>query len=122
VNVHLTATEHEDSIIFLHHVKDGPASQSYGLQVAKLAGVPDSVIVSAKKRLRELEAQGAESDLTLSPVRMKDEVEANSPTQQSDLFATQTSEVERELAELALDELSPKQALDALYQLKTLMH
>jgi DNA mismatch repair protein MutS len=122
VNVHLTATEHEDSIIFLHHVKDGPASQSYGLQVAKLAGVPDSVIVSAKKRLRELEAQGSESDLRPSPVPMKNEIEANSPTQQSDLFATQTSEVERELAELALDELSPKQALDALYQLKTLMH
>lgn len=40
VNVHLTATEHDDSIVFLHNVHDGPASQSYGLQVAKLAGVP----------------------------------------------------------------------------------
>ena len=55
VNVHLTATEHDDSIVFLHNVHDGPASQSYGLQVAKLAGVPQDVIRNAKTQLSHLE-------------------------------------------------------------------
>ena len=55
VNVHLDATEHGDNIIFLHRVKEGPASQSYGLQVAKLAGIPQPVIVQAKSKLQQLE-------------------------------------------------------------------
>src|SRR5690606_751521 len=54
-NVHLSAIEHKDSIVFLHAVQAGPASQSYGLQVAQLAGVPPAVIRSARRRLAELE-------------------------------------------------------------------
>ena len=54
-NVHLDATEHADNIIFLHRVKNGPASQSYGLQVAKLAGVPRHVISNAQHKLAQLE-------------------------------------------------------------------
>lgn len=54
-NVHLSAVEHQDSIIFMHQVKPGPASQSYGIQVAQLAGVPQAVINSAKSKLKELE-------------------------------------------------------------------
>ncbi|MFK7885596.1 MAG: DNA mismatch repair protein MutS [Gammaproteobacteria bacterium] len=57
VNVHLDAVEHDDELIFLHAVKDGPANQSYGLQVAQIAGVPRSVISAARGYLKELEAQ-----------------------------------------------------------------
>ena len=56
-NLHLDATEHGDQLIFMHKVKDGPANQSYGLQVAKLAGVPPKVIRRAGKYLAELEQQ-----------------------------------------------------------------
>src|SRR5690606_10325520 len=55
-NVHLSAVEHKDSIVFLHAVQPGPASQSYGLQVAQLAGVPQTVIRAARRHLAELEA------------------------------------------------------------------
>ena len=57
VNVHLDATEHNDNIVFLHSIQEGPASQSYGLQVAKLAGVPRDVIDLAKQQLQQLEAK-----------------------------------------------------------------
>jgi DNA mismatch repair protein MutS len=60
VNVHLDAVEHDDELIFLHAVKDGPANQSYGLQVAQIAGVPRSVISAARGYLKELEAQQRE--------------------------------------------------------------
>ena len=56
-NIHLDATEHGDKIIFLHKIMTGPANQSYGLQVAKLAGVPDKVIQQAKTKLIELESK-----------------------------------------------------------------
>ena len=58
-NVHLSAVEHKDSIVFLHAVQDGPASQSYGLQVAQLAGVPPAVIRAARKHLARLVRLGA---------------------------------------------------------------
>ncbi len=54
-NVHLDATEHGDELVFLHSVKPGPASRSYGLQVAQLAGVPREVIASARRYLQQLE-------------------------------------------------------------------
>ncbi|WP_091909255.1 DNA mismatch repair protein MutS [Chitinasiproducens palmae] len=62
-NVHLSAVEHQDGIVFLHTVDEGPASQSYGLQVAQLAGVPPAVIRQARRQLSELEmrSQGAPS-------------------------------------------------------------
>jgi len=114
-NVHLTATEHDDSIIFLHNVKDGAASQSYGLQVAKLAGVPDPVIHAAKERLLELE----NDDHSMGKQTPKQD---NAITEiagfQSDLFASEPSALELHLRELDPDALSPRQALDALYELK----
>jgi len=107
VNVHLDAVEHRDHIVFLHSVEEGPASQSYGLQVAQLAGVPATVIQQAKKRLLQLEQQG----MTASP--------------QGDLFATAPTAVTEEehpalemLRHSAPDELSPKAALELIYQLK----
>jgi DNA mismatch repair protein MutS len=110
-NVHLSAIEHQHSIVFLHSVNEGAASQSYGLQVAALAGVPQSVIRTAKKQLRVLEQNSA----------------AQSP--QGDLFDHRRIEPEEPeehpllaaLRELQPDELSPKEALERLYQLKKLM-
>ncbi len=115
-NVHLSAVEHKDSIVFLHAVQEGPASQSYGLQVAQLAGVPQPVIRAARKHLALLEAQSSAS------------------WGQFDLFSTETlsaqavedAELEAAPAVKALqaidpDSLSPREALDALYQLKRLI-
>ncbi len=108
-NIHLDAIEHKDSIVFLHAVEEGPASQSYGLQVAALAGVPGSVTRAAKRYLLELEQQSLTRD------------------GQSDLFASAASAAEPEphpaldlLATIKPDELSPKEALDLLYKLKSL--
>jgi len=102
--------EHGDKIIFLHAVKDGPANQSYGLQVASLAGVPCSVIEKAKTKLRHLE------DKAYS------EQQAESGTNQLDLFANQGSHPAISLLEdIDPNELSPKQALELVYRLKGLV-
>jgi DNA mismatch repair protein MutS len=117
-NVHLSAVEHKDSIVFLHAVQPGPASQSYGLQVAQLAGVPQPVIRAARKHLAALEAHSVQS------------------TPQFDLFASAFSEPAPEaeepqqdktvlvlieaLAEIDPDALSPREAHNLLYRLKNL--
>jgi DNA mismatch repair protein MutS len=109
-NAHLAAVEHGERIVFLHSVQDGPASQSYGLQVAALAGVPKKVIQNARKHLRQLENESIAA-----------------PVPQLDLFyAPHVEVIEPEpaleaLRELNPDELSPREALDALYRLKAMM-
>lgn len=107
-NVHLDATEHGDRIIFLHTVQSGPANQSYGIQVAQLAGVPRAVIARAKEKLQELEQQAYHQHVEHSPV----------PAQQ-DLFAVaeKVHPVVVQLKELNPDQLTPKEALDLIYQL-----
>jgi DNA mismatch repair protein MutS len=123
-NVHLSAVEHKDSIVFLHAVQDGPASQSYGLQVAQLAGVPQPVIKAARKHLARLEAQALDAtpqlDLFAAPTAdaNDDAVEAmgapaavESPAMRDLLDA---------LDDLDPDALTPREALDRLYQLKRL--
>jgi DNA mismatch repair protein MutS len=116
-NVHLAAAESPSGIVFLHEVKDGPASRSYGIQVAQRAGIPQAVIRHATRELERLEAQGA-------------------PTPQLGLFgevadaeaqAAATAEIneaqealQQALAALDPDTLSPREALEALYQLKKL--
>lgn len=118
VNVHLTAVEHNDHIVFMHEVQEGPASQSYGLQVAQLAGVPRAVIQSARSKLIQLE-EGSHSQ-TIKPVSSKTET-APSP-QQNDLFiAPVLSESDVTLKALDPDSLTPKQALDLIYELKQLV-
>ena len=109
-NVHLDAIEHGEKVVFLHQLKPGPANQSYGLQVAQLAGVPQDVIQVAKTKLAELEAT-------------RQQLPELTAVQQADLFSavTEESEIERQLAALDLNDLTPKQALDALYQLQTLL-
>jgi len=107
VNVHLDAKEHGADLVFLHAVEEGPASQSYGIQVARLAGVPSPVIHAARRHLRELE------DAQLQP------------GPQGDLFAAHLPNDEPpphpaldQLRELDPDTLTPKAALDMLYALK----
>ena len=107
VNVHVEAVEHKDRIVFLHSVKDGPANQSYGLQVAALAGVPQAIILSAKRKLIELEQAATQS------------------SQQADLFSDKAPALEPHpaidlLNSIDPDTLSPKAALELLYTLKSL--
>ena len=110
-NVHLTAREHGAEIIFLYSVNEGPASQSYGLQVARLAGVPDTVVRQAREKLQELESLESGS--------------GGSHPRQSDLFAAPAVETDETaatlrhtLSELEVDELSPRAALELLYRLR----
>ncbi len=106
-NVHLDAMEHGDKIVFLHAVKKGPASQSYGLQVASLAGVPKVVIENAKSKLQQLEDNAYI------------EQQAESGTNQLDLFsAKECHPAVCLLEDIKPDDLSPRQALDMLYRLK----
>ena len=112
-NVHLNATEHNERIVFLHHVLPGPASQSYGLAVAQLAGVPAPVISRAREHLARLETTSLSSE-SVSTGRDR-------PSQaplQTDLFATLAHPVLEELARLQPDDVTPRQALDLLYRLK----
>jgi DNA mismatch repair protein MutS len=106
VNVHLDATEYEDGIVFLHKVNEGPANQSYGLQVAQLAGVPNHVIKQAKQKLYELENHAV--------------IEPNN-IQQPDLFVQQSNPALEKLESIKPDELTPRQALEIIYQLKKLL-
>jgi DNA mismatch repair protein MutS len=114
VNVHLDAIEHGDDIVFMHQLKSGAASKSYGLQVAKLAGVPTDVIKAAKLKLHQLEM--------LQQLEINTNKASDQP--QTDLFNTptiQTSLVEAHIAGLNPDELTPKQAHEIIYQLVELL-
>jgi DNA mismatch repair protein MutS len=106
-NVHLDAMEHDDSIIFMHAVQEGPASKSFGLQVAQLAGVPKMVIKRAKQRLLELENQEVASILPLQ----------SESFQQLALVADEHPAIDT-LRSIDVNDLSPKQALDLLFDLK----
>ena len=107
-NVHLDAVEHGERIVFMHQVKPGPASQSYGLQVARLAGIPEPIIQQAKAKLQQLENQSipeqAQFDLFTAPP---------DPAPQ-----TEPHPVVETLQAQNLDDLSPRQALELLYSLK----
>jgi DNA mismatch repair protein MutS len=112
-NVHLDAVEHADALVFMHAVKDGPADRSFGLQVAALAGLPKMVVRQARARLAELEQQGRDAPSTPMTAQALD-----SP-QQFGLFSPSSAALDA-LAALDPDELTPKQALEALYRLKAL--
>ncbi|MHA7881046.1 MAG: DNA mismatch repair protein MutS [Saccharospirillum sp.] len=110
-NHHLDATEHEDKLVFLHRIQPGPASQSFGIQVARLAGVPGGVIDAARAKLAELEQLPApnRSGAPLIPVA--------APIQ-ADLFASEQHPLVASLASLDLDQLTPLQALNWLAEQK----
>ena len=109
-NVHLDATEHDGQLVFLHAVKPGPANQSYGLQVASLAGVPTGVIRRAKNYLKTLESQQA--------------AHSHNPQGQLELSVAdpepESDAVREAIDDLDPDSLTPREALHALYKLKDL--
>jgi DNA mismatch repair protein MutS len=107
-NVHLDATEHGDTLVFLHAVKDGPANQSYGLQVARLAGVPKSVVGDARRFLHELERR----DHAVRPPAPQQELDLPPPVDPAEAAAL------AELDGLDPDTLSPRDALALLFRLK----
>ncbi|WP_294951825.1 DNA mismatch repair protein MutS [uncultured Gilliamella sp.] len=109
-NIHFDAIEHDNTVAFIHEVSEGAASKSFGLAVAGLAGVPKVILKRAKQKLKELEMISKQT--------------AHSHVDQSQLsFVTEpeSSEVELALAKIDPDALSPKQALEVLYQLKKLL-
>jgi len=118
-NVHLGASEYQDSIVFLHSVKSGPANQSYGLQVAKLAGIPDTVLTLARRELQHLEqASAAVPAKTLDPEQT---IRPDLP-RQSELFAQPSNpQLIKLLEQSEPDGLTPRQALELIYQLKALV-
>ena len=113
-NVHLDAIEHGQSIVFLHAVEEGPANQSYGIQVAALAGIPAAVLKAARRQLREFEQRASINPLQpdLFAAAWSSAVEAGEP-------ATHPA-VDR-LLSIDPDRLTPREALDALYELKSLL-
>jgi DNA mismatch repair protein MutS len=114
--VHLDATEHGETIVFLHAVKEGPANRSYGLQVAQLAGVPLPVIGAAREFLEALESKRDRQ-------RAAGNGAAASAQSELPLFtATETSDrLRAALAALDPDRLTPRGALEELYRLKRLL-
>ena len=108
-NVHLSAREFEDSIIFMYSVCEGPANQSYGLQVAKLAGIPKPVIEAARRKLKVLEQNDVRRDKV--PI-------------QSDLFVAPDpveESLKDHLSDIDADNLSPREALEMIYRLKAIL-
>ncbi|HEY7772849.1 MAG TPA: DNA mismatch repair protein MutS [Marinagarivorans sp.] len=135
-NVHLSATEHNDNIVFLHSIEEGPASKSYGLQVAKLAGIPAPVVYNAQCQLARLEGQPKPEPLiipaapevaakpvepaaTPAPLGSASRKRASSP--QPDLFASGPSAAEEALARCNPDQLTPFDALQLIYELKKMV-
>ena len=118
-NLHFDAVEHADGIVFLHAAEDGPANRSYGLQVAKLAGVPSAVVRRARDYLARLDkfnaTGGAQHDL-FAPIGVATERDPGAPAASSE---AQT--VAAGLAALDPDAMTPRDALAALYELRKLL-
>jgi len=110
-NVHLDAIEHGSNIVFMHKVEEGAANQSYGLQVAQLAGIPKSVVASAKRKLQQLETNQIAQHASQPDMFSNAEVAADLPIHPAIIA----------LENIQADDLTPKQALDLLYQLKALI-
>ena len=123
-NVHLSATEYKEGIVFLHAVQEGPASQSYGLQVAQLAGVPRAVIHQAKEKLRALEkgqySQSERKDVDASVVESVAGQQRHIGILQQDLFPAQHPVLDH-LGGVSPDNLSPREAHSLLYSLKEML-
>jgi DNA mismatch repair protein MutS len=127
-NVHLDATEHRDGIVFLHAVKEGPASRSYGLAVAQLAGVPREVIAAAREYLVALESSAARAHAS-APAEPPRGRRAAPQTPQAQLpleppapppVDPRLQEIEAALRAVDADDLTPRAALDLVYRLRAL--
>ncbi len=118
-NYHVTAKEMNGNLILLHKVQPGPASQSHGLQVAKLAGIPASVIKEAQKRLKILEKQQQQHLQTVVQNDLFDVIPpVVSPVTETIMEVEKTSPILESLEQLDVDSLSPREALAQLYKLK----
>jgi len=122
-NVHLAAADSPTGIVFLHEVRPGPASRSYGIQVAQRAGIPPAVIRHATRELSRLEAQGepsAQLDMFAVPVPATVSEGADSLADTTATAEPQEpdTELRRELAAIDPDQLTPREALDILYRLR----
>lgn len=113
VNVHVTAVEHKKRIVFLHQIKEGPASRSYGLHVAALAGVPDKVIRNAGKILTQLEQETLSRNPQQTLFEIVEENEEMPPAALHPVLSY--------LEQLRPDELSPRDALEQLYLIKSML-
>ena len=110
VNVHVSAAESGSDIVFLHEIQAGPASRSYGIQVAKLAGMPAGVLNHARHALEALESQAGENELQVNLFDAPELVDASAAP----------SPLDQAMADVNPDALSPREALEVLYQLKKL--
>ncbi len=123
VNLHLSAAEHRGGIVFLHEVREGPASRSYGLQVARLAGVPQPVIRSAGALLTKLEARAREHDQQFDLFAAEPALDAAdqpaAPVPEPALDQALT--LRERLIEIDPDALTPREALDQLYALRAML-
>ena len=113
VNMHVAAAESGADIVFLHELQPGPASRSYGLQVARLAGMPPAVLQHARRALTALEARASEGEMQVDLFA--------APAAQATEVAAGPGPLEASLAGIDPDTLSPREALEALYQLKRLV-
>jgi DNA mismatch repair protein MutS len=130
VNLHLSAAEHRGGIVFLHEVREGPASRSYGLQVARLAGVPQPVIRSAGALLSKLEARARETDQQFDLFaggqaldtggNGHDDAEPSPDSTPDPAHADALALRDRILA-LNPDTMTPREALEHLYALRALL-
>lgn len=112
-NIHLSAVEDKANIVFLHHVEDGAASKSYGIQVAKLAGVPTAVIHQADLKLRQLEA---DRERATRPMEQEDLLAPPPPPKPA--LSEEQASVLQKLTDCEPDDLTPRAAHELLYQLK----
>ena len=123
VNMHLSALEQGQDIVFLHHIEPGPASKSYGIAVAKLAGLPTRALKAAQKHLNEFEAQAANAQPQLDIFNLipseQDESDGNRPSEKYEDAAPE-GVLTKALNLLNPDSLTPLEALSELYRLKEL--
>ncbi|MFV2030557.1 DNA mismatch repair protein MutS [Neisseria sp. S1] len=121
INMHLAALEEGQDIVFLHHIEPGPASKSYGIAVAKLAGLPARALKAAQKHLDELESQAAahQKQMDIFNAWPSEDTEEIPPTAATPIPA-ENEALLAALAEIQPDDLSPREALAALYRLKSL--
>jgi DNA mismatch repair protein MutS len=117
-NYNVSVLEEGDGVVFLHKVVPGGADRSYGVHVAKLAGMPKPVIKRANEILRELEAQGSDFELR-KRIKSEREEKAESAGQMA-LFSTEPPPVVEELLRLRVEEMSPLDAMTKLYELQRL--
>lgn len=120
-NVHLDAVEHNGRIVFMHQIKQGAANKSYGIQVAQLAGLPQTALQSARDTLASLESNQrtvSKDDTVTTPSAQSKSIPATTP--QLDMFS-EPSAIQNYVTKLNLDEISPREALQHLYELSALI-